>query len=346
VPTTVDHRQMTQLVRDCLHLESECPPIFQDRVTWELREKQGGPDVRVAANGRNLVAQSPNSRSLLAFWRRTDRGRSLTFERPRSLCRAAIVTLVAMAGSLLGTSGTATATSSTQGVTATTIRVGIPYVNVAAVKAVGVNINWGSVPDAYKAIIANINAHGGINGRKIVPYIIGVDPTGDAPAATTCTQLTEDDKVFVAIAPLQPTCYLQHGVSVINAVEAATTSTSGLAQNFTLTPPAPAFDPLQFSVFAEKGVFKNKKVGIFGGGSVDAAEISIIKAELKKLGVPVVITAINSAPLGDLPAENEQTAVIAQRFQSSGVNEVVAVGNGSAVWPEALTSIQSSYNPP
>jgi hypothetical protein len=263
--------------------------------------------------------------------------------RRNGVIAAAIV--VALFG-FLGIGPASAATSGTQGVTATTIRVGVPYVNVAAVKAVGVNINWGNVPDAYMAIIANMNAHGGINGRRIVPYIVGVDPTGAAPGATTCTEMTQDDQVFVAIAPLQPTCYLQHSVSVINSLEAATTATTGGAQNFALTPPAAAFDPLQLSVFAKQGVFKNKKVGIFAGAAVDDPEVTIVQAELKKLHVPVVVTAVNAAPLGDLPAENEQVAVIAQRFQSDGVNEVLAVGNGSAIWPEALTSIQSTYNPP
>ncbi len=261
---------------------------------------------------------------------------------------AAVAALVATLGGLTAISGSASAASgaNTQGVTATTIRVGVPYVNVAAVKAVGVNINWGNVPDAYMAIIASMNAHGGIDGRRIVPYIMGVDPTGTAAGSTACTEMTADDRVFVAIAPLQPSCYLQHGVSVINSLEPATTATTSVAQNFALTPPASAFDPLQLSVFAKQGVFKNKKVGVFAGASVDQPEVTIVQAELKKLHVPVVATAVNSAPLGDLPAENEQVAVIAQRFQSDGVNEVVAVGNGSAVWPEALTSIQSTYNPP
>ncbi len=253
--------------------------------------------------------------------------------------------VVALCG-YLGIGPASAAGNRTQGVTASTIRVGVPYVNVAAVKAVGVNINWGNVPDAYMAIIANMNAHGGINGRRIVPYILGVDPTGTAAGSTACTQMTEDDQVFVAIAPLQPACYLQHGVSVINSLEPATTATTGVAQNFALTPPASAFDPLQLSVFAKQGVFKNKKVGIFAAAAVDEPEVTIDQAELKKLHVPVVVTAVNSAPLGDLPAENEQVAVIAQKFQSDGVNEVLAVGNGSAVWPEALTSIQSTYNPP
>ena len=216
----------------------------------------------------NLVAHGPKSRSLRALWHRSNRAGRLGFDGHRFICRVAVVTMVAVLSNLVGTSSSAFAASATRAVTATTIRVGIPYINLAALKSVGVDINWGSLPDAYMAIIANINAHGGINGRKIVPDIIGVAPSA-APAATTCTQLTEDDPVFVAIAPLQPTCYLQHGVSVINSLEPATTSTSGIAQNFSLSPPASAFDPVQLSVFAKQGVFKNKKVGVFGGGLVD-----------------------------------------------------------------------------
>jgi hypothetical protein len=252
--------------------------------------------------------------------------------------------IVATFCGLLGV-GPASASTGTQGVTATTIRVGIPYVDVAAVKAVGVNINWGNVSDAYKAVIANINAHGGINGRKIVPFLMAVDPTGAAPAATACTALTQDDKVFAVIAPLSPTCYLQAGVPVINGLLQSAGGT-GLAQNFALAPPASTYDPLQLSIFSKQGVFKNKKVGVFAGVTTDDAELKIVQASLAKLHVNVVSTAVDSAPQGDLSAENEQLAVIAQKFQALGVNEVVGVGYGSSVWPEGLSAIQSSYNPP
>jgi hypothetical protein len=252
--------------------------------------------------------------------------------------------IVAMLCGLLGV-GAASASSGAQGVTATTIRVGIPYVDVAAVKAVGVNLNWGNVTDAYKAVIADVNAHGGINGRKIVPFIIAVDPTGAAPAATTCTTLTQDDKVFAVIAPLSPTCYLQAGVPVINGILQSASGT-GLAQNFALAPPASTYDPLELSIFSKQGLFKNKKVGVFAGVTTDDAELKIVQASLSKLHVNVVSSAIDSAPQGDLSAENEQLAVIAQRFQATGVSEVVAVGYGGAVWPEGLSAIQSSYNPP
>ena len=127
------------------------------------------------------------------------------------------------------------APSDTPGVTATTIRVGVPYVDLAAIRALGVNMSWGSVPDAFDAIIDNINAHGGINGRKIVPYLVAVNPSGTAPAATACTQLTEDDTVFVAIGPLEATCYLEHDTPVVASIYAAGTSSS-VAQDFTHHP--------------------------------------------------------------------------------------------------------------
>ena len=237
--------------------------------------------------------------------------------------------------------------ATTQGITATTIRVGIPYVDFAAVRAEGVNLNPGNYVDAYQALIANMNAHGGILGRKIVPYLVAVDPFSPAPAATSCTQLTQDDKIFVALAPLMPDCYLADNVPTINGsgLEQKTYS-PGWAPDFTLTPPFSAYDPLQLSVFAKMGSFKNKKVAVFGGDSTDESEVTVVQSALKKLHVDVVTTAVDSAPEGDDPAAYAQVAIITQRFKSAGVNEVVAVGDGSATWPDGLSANQSTYNPP
>ena len=262
----------------------------------------------------------------------------------RNLATAGVM-IVALACGTLGTIPASAASSNTPGVTATTIRVGIPYVDVAAVKAVGVDIDWGSVPDAFNAVIDDINAHGGIDGRKIVPYIVAVNPTGTAPAATVCTQLTEDDTVFVAIAPLMATCYLEHDTPVVGSIYPSGKS-STVAQDFSPTAPTTAYDPLQLGVFEKQGVFRHKKVAVFGGDAGDEAEMAVVQSALKKLHVPVVATAVDSAPQGDLPAENAEVTTIAERFRSDGVDEVVAVGDGSPIWPEGLSADQSTYNPP
>ncbi len=188
-------------------------------------------------------------------------------------------------------------------------------------------MNWGSVPEAFKAVIDNIN------GRKIVPYRMAVNPIGTAPAATACTELTEDDSVFAVITPLEVTCYLQHHTPVVASIYPAGRSTS-VAQDFTPTPPDAAYDPLALSVFDKRGLFKHKTVAIFDGGVGDDSELGLVHSALGKLHLRVVTTAVDTAPQGDEAAVNAQFVPIAQRFQSDGVNELVAVGTGAAVWPE------------
>ena len=142
-----------------------------------------------------------------------------------------------------------------------------------------------------------------------------------------------------------PTCYLQDNVPVVGAVLPSGNG-SGMAKDFTATPPDNAYDPLELSIFDKQGVFKGKKVAVFGGNPSDQQEARLVQSVLAKLHVPVVTTAIDSAPEGDLAASNSQVQVIAQKFQSEGVNEVVAVGVGSATWAQGLSDIQSTYNPP
>jgi hypothetical protein len=247
----------------------------------------------------------------------------------------------------IGLSDASAAASATQGVTATTIRLGVPYIDVgtSALKTLGVDIDYGSFPDAFNALVDNVNAHGGINGRKIVPYIVAVNPVGTAPAATACTQLTEDDAVFAVIAPLEATCYLEHNVPVVGSIYPSGMS-PGVAQDFSPTPPPAAYDPSELRAIDKQGVFKHKRVAIFGGGPADESELDVVKSVLAKLHVPVVATAVDTAPQGDEPAEIAQIVPIAERFRSEGATEVVAVGTGGAVWPGGLSDTQSTYNPP
>ncbi|HTU36830.1 MAG TPA: hypothetical protein VMF35_02370 [Acidimicrobiales bacterium] len=226
------------------------------------------------------------------------------------------------------------------------IRVGIPYVDLSAVRKYGVTLDHGNYPDAYNALVANLNAHGGIDGRRVVPYLVAVNPVGTAPAASACTQLAADDKVFVAFAPQQPDCFLdQYGIPTINGVYQGVSTAQG-APNFTLQAPPLAYDPVQLAVFKRTGAFNGKKVGVFAGGVTDQREAAVVESSLKSLHVDVVDDAVDSAPTGDQAATYQDANVIAQRFRASGVNEVVAVGTGSLIWPDALQANQSTFNPP
>jgi branched-chain amino acid transport system substrate-binding protein len=230
------------------------------------------------------------------------------------------------------------------GVTSTSIKVGAPYVDLSSLKALGISINQGSYPDAYNALIANLNSTGGINGRKVTVVLNPVNPTGTAGGLTACTQLIQDDNVFAALGPLQPSCFQTAGVPAINGTMNPSLSPTA-APNFTLNPPPAAFASIEIPYFTKNGVFKGKKVAVFAGGTGDKPELTAVLAALKKQHVNVVQTAIDSAATGDLVATNQQAAVIAQKFQSAGATVVVAVGSGSATWPQAQTANQSPYKP-
>jgi hypothetical protein len=265
----------------------------------------------------------------------------------KTLALTVIGSLLLSAVAVVAGAGPASAapTGPTQGVTATSIRVGIPYVDLAAVRQFGITLDQGSFPDAYNAIISNLNAQGGINGRHLVPYLVAVNPVGTGPAITACTQLAEDDAVFVAIAPQQADCFLeQHHVPTISGMFQEVQSPTS-TPNFTLQPPPAAYDPLQLSVLKHEGDFKGKKVGLFAGTETDATELKVVQSSLASLGVHIVQSAVDSAPQDDEVATNQQAGLIAERFQEAGVNEVVAVGTGATVWPESLQANESTYLP-
>ena len=233
-----------------------------------------------------------------------------------------------------------------QGVTTSTIKIGISVVDFAAIaKAGGSLMDQGNEQDAYNALIANVNAHGGIGGRKIVPFYAMVNPIGTAPAATACTTLTEDNNVFIALEPLDPECYTTTHKTVVIDPLLPGPAPAGSAVAFSVTPPADAFDAQMISAMAKSGVFKGKRVGVVGT-SIDNAELqSAVLPALKRNHIAVVQTAIDSAPIADGVASAQQVGSIALKFKGAGVNLVVAVGQAGSIWPNGLQANQSTYAP-
>ena len=261
---------------------------------------------------------------------------------------ATISSVVVVLGAMLVSGSTQAAASSPadQGVTSTTIRIGISVIDFAALRAVGVTLNDGNYQDAVNALTAYMNAHGGVDGRKVVPYFAEMNPANAASIDSSCSELTEDDKVFVVLFPVYPDCYQQtYNTPVIGGVLPGPLPASA-AVDFSLLPPDATYDPVQLAAFENRGVFKGKKVGIFYGPS-DIAEAKVVQSDLKRLHVDVVLSADDSVPPTDTLAVDQDARTIALRFEDAGVNEVVGVGGtGAAVWPRALQDNQSTYKPP
>ena len=261
---------------------------------------------------------------------------------------ATIASMVVVLGTMLASGSTQAGASSPadQGVTSTTIRIGVSVINFAALRAVGVTLNDGNYQDAVRALTANINRHGGVDGRTVVPYFVVANPAVASSTSSSCSELTEDDKVFIVLFPVYPDCYQQtHDTPVIGGVLPGTLPASAAA-DFSLTPPDAAYDPVQLAAFDKRGVFKGKKVGLFYGPD-DTSEAQVVQSDLKKLHVDVVLSADDSVTATDTVAVDQEAQSIALRFQDAGVSEVIGVGGtGAATWPRALQDNQSTYKPP
>jgi hypothetical protein len=239
------------------------------------------------------------------------------------------------------------ATENANGVTSTSIKVGITYPDVAAIASI-INVNPGDYKVAYTTLIDQINSRGGINGRKIVPVFAPVDPLGTSGAATACTHLTEDESVFAVMGFFQAAdvnCYLVgHDTPIIGASLTASQSAQAKAPWFNNIISDSDLIPKEMAIFKQEGAFAGKKIGVVGT-TPDQAEMNIVIPALHKVKAHVVQTATNGVPDTDTAAFNQEYGVIAEKFRSAGVDTVVAVGNAGNSWAEALQLNQSTYHP-
>ena len=260
---------------------------------------------------------------------------------------ATTASLVVVLGAMLVSGSTPAGASSPadQGVTPTTIRIGISVIDFAALQAVGVTLNDGNYRDAINALTANMNADGGVDGRKVVPYFVEMNPASASSINSSCSELTEDDKVFIVLFPVYPDCFQQtYDTPVIGGVLPGTLPASAAA-DFSLTTPDAAYDPVQLAAFDRRGEFKGKKVGLFYGPD-DTSEAKVVQSDLRRLHVDVVLSAEDGVTATDTVAVDQEAQTIALRFQDAGVNEVIGVGGtGATTWPRALQDNQSTYKP-
>jgi hypothetical protein len=85
-----------------------------------------------------------------------------------------------------------------QGVTPSTIKLGLVQVNYDCIKDF-VDFNRGDQKQTYQIFVDDLNKHGGILGRKVEGVFRTFCPIGNAGALSACTSFTEDDKVFAVL---------------------------------------------------------------------------------------------------------------------------------------------------
>ncbi len=239
---------------------------------------------------------------------------------------------------------TRSGSATTNGVTPKEIKLGVTYVDLEAIRS-QINLDIGNFPKMYTAIFDDLNAKGGINGRKVVPAFAPVNPLGTAPSQAACVKLVEDEKVFavtgffLADAPL---CYVeQYGTPVLGGTQSAEKLARAKAPWFTLEPgdhvAAQAVDAL-----AADGAFKGGKLGIVVSNDSKPLYDAVVAPALKQHKVSGTVASI-TATQGDNVAIEREAGAILERFKSDGVNKILVVGQDFLGVGNALSN--TTYRP-
>jgi ABC-type branched-subunit amino acid transport system substrate-binding protein len=223
------------------------------------------------------------------------------------------------------------ASGSTNGVTATEIKLAYPDIDYVKLKDVGVNIDRGDTQKIFDALTAQINADGGIDGRKVDVQVEKYNLLNPTDAEAVCTKMTEDMKVFAVLnafdGPVASVtkCITDHNTFLIGGSPDVATARK--------TPwiSAPASQERQAKNFVElmarKGLFKGKTIGISTDTDQEQVTKQVIVPALKKAGHAAKVVVVDDGPAGDTAAADANWDVFAEKFKSAGVNHVILVGS-------------------
>lgn len=216
------------------------------------------------------------------------------------------------------------------GVTDDTIKIGITYPDFEALGD-AVTINHGDYEAAYTAVIDDINERGGVHGRSLEPVFAPVNPASPSSTDETCTRLTQDEQVFVAIG-------LFFGESILCYVNVNETAVIGgeMTDERLAQARAPWFAYDLSSDAQSDGVQALIDNGDLSGSIAvlmtdqdRPVYDSRIAPVLEEAGVEVLETAVvNSAQ--DAEQISNESRTIFQRFEASGAQTVLAIGQGTA----------------
>jgi ABC-type branched-subunit amino acid transport system substrate-binding protein len=226
------------------------------------------------------------------------------------------------------------AASSQTGVTPKTIKVGIALTNFDCIKQFVDSIRL-KQEQVYGAYVADINAKGGINGRKIVPVYDTYCPLGSAGPLAVCTKFTDDDKVFAVIGSFvdfsgdAQTCVANQHKTVLMTFILTQQIIDKSPPGMIIFPGATAerTASVLLQLLNREKKLKGKKVAVLGGSQEANIVNKTIVPGLKKQKVPMGSTAILSINgTGDTTSAQAQLDSFIEKWKGQHVNAVFLSG--------------------
>ena len=251
------------------------------------------------------------------------------------------------------------ASTSTRGVTATSINVVFPVVainSLAGKEGFAEDKEYNEQIPAIHLYVNQINNAGGINGRKINPIIVQFDPTNDANMQSLCKQWTQGNPAAFAVIDGVGTwegdnqlCVAQQGQTPLLSAWSTTTNWTNLASPYLwwtgadMTPVLSAV--VQWGVSSGR-LGHGKKVGVVVSDQAadqDALNDAMLP-DLKKAGITPVVETVAASP--DQTATTGSDAQLAvEKFKAAGVQSVIPMLPENAFFPYIGAENSQQYFP-
>jgi len=244
-----------------------------------------------------------------------------------------LVVVGAIAAIGVGSGPAGAAGSNGEGVTSSTIKLGLVQVDYSCIKDF-VDFNRGNQEETYKVFVDDLNAKGGILGRKVEPVYRDFCPVGNAQALSTCTSFTEDDKVFAVVGVFidqsgdAQLCIAKNHqtVEIIHNVSQAWIDQA--PKGLLLTPNITTDRRLSviLDLLARDKTLKGKKVAVLTQQDSKSRVDQLVTPALKKMKVKQGTTGVLTITGTDTTAAQSQLDSFIEKWKGEGVDTFVLVG--------------------
>ncbi len=219
------------------------------------------------------------------------------------------------------------------GVTDTTVKIGVALVDFDCIKQFVDSIRVNQDKN-YQAYIDDINAHGGIAGRKIVPVYHSYCPITNTQAVTLCTTFSEDDKVFAVVGNFvdfsgdAETCLAKRHHTVLMTFQLTQAIMNESPPGLIILPGTnpERTDAVLIQLVQKQHTLDGKKVAVLGETASRKVVNSAILPRLKKLGIAMGSTATLDISGSDTTAAQAQLDSFIEKWKSEHVTALYVSG--------------------
>jgi hypothetical protein len=282
---------------------------------------------------------------------------------PALLCATAlVVTSTALLSPCIGAATTtpvSQASTSSRGVTATTINVAFPVANLNALASTygfAGDVEYTEQAKAIHLFVNQINESGGINGRSVNPIITSYDPANDAQTQALCDDWTQGSPGVFAVLDGVGTyegadqlCVTQQGhTPFLSQWTTVSTFTQAGSPYLWWTGPD---DAALLHALVDWGktqgtIGRTAKLGVVVGdrASDQTALHQYLLPDLRRSQVTPVVETI-PAQTSEGAATASDSVLVVEKLREAGVTSVIPLVPFNAFLPMLLAQSQQNYFP-